>query len=261
MKKILITGINSDIAKAFVDKIYDEKKYEIEGTYRRVNRNVEILASKKINMSKVDFSDDESIDQWLNSIDVKEIDMIYFIHGDLKPIGKLGDVQFEQWREAQQVNFLSIVKVLNFCLGSLKKGCKILTLAGGGVNGAPVNFSAYTSSKVALVKLTELCAAEYPDLLFFCLGPGWVNTPIHQQTLESGAMAGDAYNETVKRLQNNDFIDMERVTNALNFFLDDANQVFSGRNYSVASGELQHTNLNSLLESDDNIFKLRRCNK
>ena len=257
MKKIMITGINSGIGLALAMELLSAGRYQLYGTYRKPNEMVTKLEKLKVIMFRVDFSCPESIDTWLTEITPASFDCFYFIHGSLTPIGKLGDIKMSDWHTANFVNFQSIVQVLNHCLAELQSGCRVITLAGGGVNGAPKCFSAYTSAKVSLVKLAELCAAEYPELLFFNIGPGWVDTPIHQQTLIAKATAGDAYQVTLDRYDSGDFIDMNDVISALIFFLDEATYEFSGRNYSVASDNFDIT-IRSKLNGDENLFKLRR---
>ena len=257
MKRVLITGINSDIGFALTEVMLG-KEYEIYGTYNEINDNVINLLKLNVKLYQVDFSKSEDINSWLQKIKFSQLELIFFMHGTLEPIGKLGDIEFSQWLRSNNINYLSIVSVLNFCLNKLNPSCRLITIAGGGVNNAPTHFSAYTSAKISLVKLTELCAAEYPQLLFFNLGPGWVDTRIHKQTLSAKEMAGNAYQATLERYESGKFVDMVDVINALLFLAERATLEYSGRNFSVASGELSDNSLKFKLASDDNLFKLRR---
>ena len=46
--------------------------------------------------------------------------------------------------------------------------------------------------------LNELLAEENPQHLFFNVGPGWVDSPIHKQTLAAFDSASAAYQETIR---------------------------------------------------------------
>jgi len=258
MKKVLITGVNSGIGSALFKELYKRDNIEIIGTYRNKETLPEYSLSCRCQFYKVDFSSSDQIERWLAQTNFSRFDTIFFIHGTLEPIGRLADIDYSLWHHSFQINYLSIVNVLNRTLKRLKIGCKIITLAGGGVNNAPDCFNAYISAKIALIKMTELLAAEYPRQLFFNLGPGWVDTPIHKQTLVAGEKAPKAFEETKRRYKNKEFVSMQFVTNALLFLMDKADNSFSGRNFSVASGELKDLNLSNILKNDPEKFKLRR---
>ena len=88
--------------------------------------------------------------------------------------------------------------------------------AGGGTNGAVEHYSAYTISKIASIKVCELLAAEYPEHVFFALGPGWVDTKIHEQTLMAGPMAGRNHQKTRSILRGGEAVPMKTVVEAIN---------------------------------------------
>lgn len=255
MINTLITGINSYIGNHLAINL--QGQHSLSGTYRNNPPQQELINTK---LYQVDFSDNLSIENWLAQTDFTKIDNIVFIHGTLVPVGKLSDVDFESWHTAYTVNYLSIVKTLNHALKYLKPGAKVVSLAGGGVNSAPTNFHAYTSAKVALIKMTELLAAEYPEHIFINIGPGWVDTPIHQQTLEAAEKAPAACAETERRYRENDFVPLDDVTQTLVHLLQNADQRYSGRNFSVANGELFKQDIEILLREHEN-FKLRRYMK
>ncbi|GAA6185404.1 SDR family oxidoreductase [Aliiglaciecola sp. NS0011-25] len=260
MKRVLITGINSDIGRALTKRILDSRTVLVDGTFRKDSVNVELLKKSKCRLFQVDFSHSDEVAEFNQKTNFNTYDAIYFLHGSLNPIGKFSQVSFADWQQNIYLNCTSILLTLHSSIPKLKHGCRIITLAGGGVNGATENYSAYTLSKISLLKMTELLAAEYPDLLFFNLGPGFVDTAIHQQTLNANENAGKAYQETLRRYQQNEFVPMEKVVNALTFFLADAPSSFSGRNFSAATDCMQSERLFDLLTSSDDAFKLRRAN-
>lgn len=255
--KILITGANSGIGSALIDN-FKSTQITIDGTFRNKNPFYEKTLNFISTYSQVDFSNATSIDQWLEIQDFSNYDALVFIHGTMTPIGKLHQVTFDDWQRCNYTNYLSIVQVLHHALPALKTGCKVITLAGGGVNGAPESYSAYTNSKMSLVKMNELLAADYPEQIFINIGPGWVDTPIHQQTLHAHDLVPEASAETLRRYNAGEFIPMEQVIHSLTYLLEQSNRHFSGRNFSVSSKELFNEKLPELLKQYDDLFKLRR---
>ena len=73
---------------------------------------------------------------------------------------------------------------MNSILKNNKKKRKILFFAGGGTNNAVKYYSSYTLSKILLIKFAELL--DYEEKIdISILGPGWINTKIHEATLKS----------------------------------------------------------------------------
>lgn len=255
--KALITGANSGIGHALVKQL-KENNWHVDATYRETN---EFCAENKLHVdtyAQVNFADQVNIEQWLIETDFSQYDSIVFVHGTMNPIGKLGQVNFAQWSLSNQVNYLSIVQTLNYAIDKLKAGCRVITLAGGGVNSAPKNYSAYTSSKMALVKINELLAADYPEHIFINVGPGWVDTPIHKQTLAAADLVPEASEAVLERYETGNSVPMELVTKTLSHLMHNANSSYSGRNFCVASKELFNANIEAQLDESDEAFKLRR---
>lgn len=255
--KVLITGINSGIGGALASELA-KKGYLIDGTYRKNNSTVQIADNFRADLYQVDFSEQRAIEDWVKHISFEDYEAIIFVHGTMLPIGKLHQVSFSEWQKCNQINFISITQVLHHALKKLKNGCKVITLAGGGINGAPSSYNAYTCSKMSLVKMTELLARDYPQFIFLNVGPGWVDTPIHKQTLNAVDIVPEASAETIRRYNEQEFVPMETVTKTLIHLIESADNNYSGRNFSVAANEVFLKNLPRLLKEDPNLLKLRR---
>ena len=180
--------------------------------------------------------------------------------GVLKPIGLFNEVSFDDWEESFRVNCLNQLRLIHGMLRKslLRENAMILTFAGGGINSAPTNYSSYTISKIALTKSMEILAAEYPDKRFVSLGTGWIKSPIHNQTLEADLCAGENLVELNRRLTENDFQPIEKVSEFALWAYSQNVLSTSGRNFSLAHDNWKNPGFATQLEIDINKFKLRR---
>jgi NAD(P)-dependent dehydrogenase (short-subunit alcohol dehydrogenase family) len=259
MKNILVTGINSDIGEAMVRDILEKhNNFSFYGTFHKHSKQVNSLRDLGCRLFQVDMSDQQQVEQFAHQACGFGVNSVVFLHGSLHPIGRFSEVSFQDWKNCQYVNALSILHILNIILPSMRSGGRVLSLAGGGVNSAPINFSAYTSAKITLLKMTEILAAEYPDISFFNLGPGFVKTKIHTQTLTAGHRAGAAFIETKRRLDENDFVSMDKVVKAIYFLLLKAPTSYSGRNFSAENDSLSSTDFARFISSNLDFYKLRK---
>jgi NAD(P)-dependent dehydrogenase (short-subunit alcohol dehydrogenase family) len=178
--------------------------------------------------------------------------------GTQNPIGVFKSNDFGAWRESIEVNFLSQTEIVHALLPYAKPSARVLFFAGGGTNGTVPRYSAYTIAKIASIKLCELLAAENPHIAFFSLGPGWVRTKIHQETVDAGLDAGDNLAQTRWNLANNAMIPMDQVVATINRLMSMSGPSVSGRNFSAANDPLFDDRLIRLLGDDEHLFKLRR---
>jgi NAD(P)-dependent dehydrogenase (short-subunit alcohol dehydrogenase family) len=177
-------------------------------------------------------------------------------------VGPFAGCDFSQWAKSVDVNFIQQLQLVHELLPSRNKQRKhppvVLFFAGGGTNNATVNYSAYTISKIALIKMCELLDAEIPDTSFVILGPGWVKTKIHQATLDAGEIAGANYKKTIAKLAGDECTPMEKVVACCDWLLGAPRRVVSGRNFSLVFDQWGSSALTEELLKDPNMYKLRR---
>ncbi len=120
------------------------------------------------------------------------------------PIGPFWQVDPDEWFRAVQINlygtFLCCQAVVPFMVN--QGGGKIVNLSGGGATAPLARFSAYGSSKSAVVRLTETIAEEVKDLNIQvnAIAPGAVDTRLQDQVLAAGENAGEIY-QRIKQLR------------------------------------------------------------
>ena len=256
MSTALIAGIDSVIGKLIASSLLNDA-WKVLGTSRR-----DETIKTKSNSFFCDFSDSKSIDKCVSSIIQfsPKIDLLILAVGVLDPIGKYHDVDFDKWEEGFYINCIGPLRFINKLLPSLKNQNKsmVLTFAGGGINSSPERFFSYTLSKVSLTKSMELLAAEEPNVRFVSLGTGWIDTPIHKQTVRAGDSAGIVGSETKRRIQSNDFVDINEISKFVQWAYKEAPHTISGRNFSLKNDRWSTSELNDRLQGDSDLYKLRR---
>jgi NAD(P)-dependent dehydrogenase (short-subunit alcohol dehydrogenase family) len=260
--RAIIVGITSDIGLA-VARRWLQAGVSVVGSYRRPPGYSAQSALQAGQLFPCDFCKDESIDAFVSQVGSISFgwNRLLVCPGTMNPIGPFESVDFDEWEAGFRINFLSTMRVIRGLLPLRERAAGppvVLVFAGGGVNSAPRHFSAYTAAKIALIKMIELLAEEMSDTSFVILGPGWVETKIHEETLRASVNAVEAARETRRRLESKDFVPMQRVVDCIDWAISEDGGVTSGRNFSVVYDRWGETGLREKLTRDQNMYKLRR---
>ena len=235
-KTVVIIGITSDIGRELA-KRYSKEGYTIRGTYR----TKPMVKLKNVNYFGLDLDLDFSIIPDKNGWDI-----LIFCPAIMTPVGKFFDVDFGEWETTLRINAIQQLRILHILFKSRKKNSTVIFFAGSGTNSAPVEYSAYCLSKIMLIKMTELLAAENPDTRFVIIGPGWVKTKIHTQHPKSKKKA-------VEYFKKNKGTSFDQIFNFIQDISSFPIKLVNGRNFSV----YDKINL-SKLNSNNDLYKLRR---
>lgn len=121
------------------------------------------------------------------------------------PIGPFVESKPKAWAETIEVN---VVGVMNCCLAVLpemiaRRSGKIIVLTGGGAAYPRPNFSAYATSKAAIVRFVETLAEEVSEhnIQVNCLGPGGSYTHMTDEILHAGKRAGQKELEDAEKIR------------------------------------------------------------
>ena len=253
-KTILISG-SSDIGTALLKKFSNHDK--IISTF-----NTSFPKSNKTNTKflRLDIKDLDQIDSFAKNNTLNNWENLIILPATQLPIGLANEVDPKKWLSSVNVNFSHQIYLLLKLLPkrSKKKIKRIIFWSGPGSNNSPKYYSAYTTSKIALTKITELFDNELNDCIFSIIGPGWVKTKIHKETLKNKSSSGENYYNTKVRFKNNIFNSMDSVTNCVHEIMKLSKDSVGGRNISVQFDKWKNLEFSNFLKSDSNIYKIRR---
>ncbi len=263
-KKIIIISASSDIGRAMCLS-WQEKGAKIFGTYRTDSISVRKLKNLGIKLFVCDLQYESKIKKTCSNLKsaCPKWDVLVLCPGTQEPIGPFTDTDFKAWENSIKVNFLSQLNIIHNLLPYRNKnnafGPCVLFFAGGGTNNATLNYSAYTVSKIALIKMCELLDAEIKDTRFAIVGPGWVKTKIHKETLKAKKRAGGNYKRVKDKFSSGAFTPMEDILDCCEWLINSPRKVIGGRNFSVIFDMWGKKELSNKLIADQNMYKLRRC--
>ena len=262
-KNAIIVSVSSDIGMAMFER-WSKKNWNVYGTYRTETDWIREHDKDKQKFVFCDLSDSVSVGKTclkLNQL-CPEWEVLIVFPGTQEPIGPFINCDFDVWETSIRVNFINQMRIIRELLPfrnfTLPEGACVLTFAGGGTNSATLNYSAYTVSKIALIKMCELLDAEIPDTRFAIVGPGWVKTKIHNSTLEAGAQAGNNYQRTIDKLASSECTPIDRVLDCCDWLIKSPKKTISGRNFSVVFDMWDSKDLEKKLAEEPDMYKLRR---
>jgi NAD(P)-dependent dehydrogenase (short-subunit alcohol dehydrogenase family) len=164
-KHIIVTGASKGIGFQLI-KLYADAGHKVLALSRN-HLPVEALKHKNITCFSFDLTRKTDIEKLSNFLlnEWKKVDILINNAGKLvhKPFTEITSVEFE---EIYKVNVFGVVEVTKAALPYLPKDGHVVTISSmGGVQGSMKfpGLSAYSSSKGAVITLTELLAEEYKE--------------------------------------------------------------------------------------------------
>ena len=203
MKNIIITGTSRGIGFELALQ-FANAGHQVLAISRKTPK--ELIEHSNITCLSVDLSEEDElhkVDDFLSQM-WKNIDVIIHNAGSLvlKPFSQLSQADFEM---VYKVNVFGVANLTRICLPFLNKGSHVVTISSmGGVQGSSkfAGLAAYSSSKGAVITLSELLAEEYKEqgISFNVLALGAVQTemlheafPGYQAPLSAKEMADYIY--------------------------------------------------------------------
>ena len=207
MKNIIVTGTSRGIGYELALQ-FAEAGHQVLAISRKIPQT--LLQHQNVTCLSIDLSDEnalQEVDQFLSST-WKKVDAVVHNAGALllKPFVETTQADFES---IYKVNVFAVANLTRICIPYLEKGSHVVTISSiGGVRGSLkfAGLAAYSSSKGAVITLTELLAEEYKEkgISFNVLALGSVQTemlneafPGYQAPISAEGMATYIYDFTL----------------------------------------------------------------
>ena len=180
MKNVIITGASRGIGFELI-QLFAKKDWNVLAVSRNTTP-IEALKINNITALSVDLSIDSDFEKITNFVKTnwKQVDIL------INNAGKLANKPFletntQDFLEVYKVNVFAVAELTRLMIPFLSKGSHVVTVSSmGGIQGSMKfpGLSAYSSSKGAVITLSELLAEEYKDsgISFNVLALGAVQT-------------------------------------------------------------------------------------
>ena len=256
-------GIGKEIAKQFAKEgsfvvVLSRSKKNIEETVKEIKE-----AGGNAMSIQTDISNNFQVKSLVKEVIKKraKIDILVNSAAHLKPIGPISEIDTDEWVNSVKTNlfgtFYFIKNVVPYMIK--QRSGKIINLAGGGAFNPFPNFSAYSSSKAAIVRLTETLSKELKKYNIFINGisPGAIKTKMTEEVIEYGKMSGDEYAKAMQVMSTGG-ANIDNVLKLAIFLASNDSDGLSGKTISAQWDDLNFIkqNINKIQDSDK--FTMKR---
>lgn len=260
-KNCLIVGASGAIGRAVAEKFYREgacvaltfhsrKRAALFGDLQAKDPRIATFALDVRNRKQV---------QTVVSRVTRKFGPIHILvncSGVLGPIGPTHCVPVSAWLETLEVNLLGCFYLVRGVLASMLDagGGKIILFSGGGAAYGRPFFTAYSTSKAALVRFTESLAAELHDrnIQVNAIAPGPVKSRMWDELRASGSTGGPQALEELKRMDETGGVSAERAAALALFLASGRSNGLTGRLISAVHDKWEEmgSRISNILSTD-----------
>lgn len=183
-KNIIITGTSRGIGYELA-LLFANAGHQVLAISRKTLK--ELIENPNISCLSIDISNPEELLQVENFLNHtwKKVDVLIHNAGSLlnKPFTQITS---EEFQNIYKVNVFAVAELTRMSIPFMEKGSHVVTISSmGGIQGSMkfAGLAAYSSSKGAVITLSELLAEEYKEqgIAFNVLALGAVNTEMLQE--------------------------------------------------------------------------------
>ena len=203
-KNIIITGTSRGIGYEMALQ-FANAGYQVLAVSRKTPQV--LIDHENITCLPIDISDENQLQQVNEFISKtwKKVDVLIHNAGSLLH-KNFTEITTQEFQNIYKVNVFAVAELTKICIPFMEKGSHVVTISSmGGIQGSMkfAGLSAYSSSKGAVITLSELLAEEYKEngIAFNVLALGAVNTemlqeafPGYEAPLSANEMADYIYN-------------------------------------------------------------------
>jgi 3-oxoacyl-[acyl-carrier protein] reductase len=191
------------------------------------------------------------------------IDVLVCSAGVYGPMGRVEDVDWDDWASAIAINLLGSVLCCRAVVPHMRhqhRG-KIIVLSGGGATQPLPGLSAYAASKAGLVRFVETLAreVEVDGIEINAVAPGSLNTRLLDQVLEAGPeRVGERFYASAVRQSQDGGTPLETPAELIAFLASEASNGVSGRLLSAVWDDWRAIPEQRERLANSDVFTLRR---
>ena len=220
MKTIVVTGTSSGIGHQICIQAAKMNFHVIS-----VSRNIEPLKDiGGIESFSIDITNKDSIDEFITNLKSRKIKIDILINNAGYLVSELfGDTTYDSFKKTFDVNVFGLAEITRSLIPIINSDGHVINISSiGGVNGSKKfpGLSAYSSSKAAVIALTEVLAEEHQNgPAFNVLALGAVQTKMLKEAFPD-------YNVDTKP---------EEMAKYILDFAINGNKLFNGKLISVSN--------------------------
>ncbi|MEN8765463.1 MAG: SDR family NAD(P)-dependent oxidoreductase [Wenyingzhuangia sp.] len=184
-KTVIITGTSRGIGFELA-QLFANNNFNVIALSRNT-KTLKAINHPKIKTFGIDLSKENEIETVIDYISKNNITLTTIIHNAGKLINKpFAEISQREFKEVYQVNVFSVALLTQKTLPYLEENSHVVTISSmGGIQGSLKfpGLAAYSSSKGAVITLSELLAEEYKEqkIAFNVLALGAVQTEMLQE--------------------------------------------------------------------------------
>lgn len=223
------------------------------------------ISAKDHQLYKIDISQYEEVHAFAKWCTDKfgAIDGLVNCAGVYGPIGKLPVIDIKKFDEAIRINFFGTVYMCHAFMPVMKAVSrkKIINYSGGGAATPFPHYTAYATSKIAIVRFTENLSLEMNADGFDvnCVAPGFVITRLHQDTLAAGPeLCQPAFYENTKKQIEAGGVSPDKAANLTVYLLSRDSDGITGKFISAPWDVWEEETFRERLRNDKDFATMRR---
>jgi len=245
-KNAIVTGSSMGLGKAIATKFIEEGANVLICA-----RNIKVLFETEKELS-TKLSEDQELYSYPVDISKPE-DVEHLYHYSKRKFGKIDILvnnagiqgvrglvdlaDYEKWVETININLIGTVHMCMIFLPQFKeqKYGKIINLSGGGSMNPRKFFSAYATSKAAVVRFTETLAEELKEYNVDCncVAPGALNTRLLDEVILAGAeKIGEEYYKKVLKQKEDGGSSLENAVELIVYLASEKSDKLTGKSIS-----------------------------
>jgi len=193
-KTVIITGASGGIGKIIAFE-FAKKGYKLILISRNLKKlkktqnEIKTIASN-CKIFSLNVTDYPKIKEVFKNNLIKGYYVLINAAGVIKPIGPFENNNITEWTECIRTNLMGTANIIHAALPYMDhpNGGTIINFSGGGAFYSRPNFTAYSTSKSAIVRFTESLASELSikNIRVHAVSPGAINTKLFTDMLEAG---------------------------------------------------------------------------